>query len=355
MDELAGIHQVGFLATMLRRRAIRSTEYRAAGAGSGARGDWSRVRIVLDDQPQLLRDGELVAGIRTLDLRRGLLLSELTYRTPAGITISGTELRLVSMADRAVGLQLMRFSLDRDNIDVRLEANFAMAGLGMEPLRLEPELGAWRTEGSGKAVAMAGGAALRVGGEILVPERPFSLRWVWRWRSAAGQPVELDRIVTVARADAPEEDPTPATLAALERSRALGWRRVLAAHDAAWQARWQAADVVIEGGDDVQLALRFAIYHLTSAANPDDDTVSVGARALTGDAYFGHVFWDIPRSHDNPEFLWIDDPEIVGDLIAVSTPVSGDVVAQEAEHRDAEVLERAVALVVSGMPVHQPP
>jgi hypothetical protein len=66
-----------------------------------------------------------------------LLLSELTYRTPAGITITGTELRLVSMADRAVGLQLMRFSLDRDNIDVRLEAHFAMAGLGMEPLRLE--------------------------------------------------------------------------------------------------------------------------------------------------------------------------------------------------------------------------
>jgi hypothetical protein len=53
--------------------------------------------------------------------------------------------------------------------------------------------------------------------------------------------------------------------------------------------------------------------------------------------------------------VWIDDPEIVGHLIAVSTPVPRDVVAQEAEHRDAEVLERAVALVVGGMPVHQPP
>jgi trehalose/maltose hydrolase-like predicted phosphorylase len=49
---------------------------------------------------------------------------------------------------------------------------------------------------------------------------------------------------------------------------------------------------VVEGDDDVQRALRFAVYHLTSAANPDDETVSVGARALTGDAYFGHVFWD---------------------------------------------------------------
>ncbi len=41
-----------------------------------------------------------------------------------------------------------------------------------------------------------------------------------------------------------------------------------------------------------QRALRFAVYHLTSAANPEDDRVSVGARGLTGDAYFGHVFWD---------------------------------------------------------------
>jgi trehalose/maltose hydrolase-like predicted phosphorylase len=38
--------------------------------------------------------------------------------------------------------------------------------------------------------------------------------------------------------------------------------------------------------------VRFAVYHLTSTANPEDDHVSIGARALTGDAYLGHVFWD---------------------------------------------------------------
>jgi trehalose/maltose hydrolase-like predicted phosphorylase len=42
----------------------------------------------------------------------------------------------------------------------------------------------------------------------------------------------------------------------------------------------------------MQRAVRFAVYHLTSAANPEDDRVSIGARALTGDAYIGHVFWD---------------------------------------------------------------
>ena len=33
-------------------------------------------------------------------------------------------------------------SLDRDGIDVRRDASFAMAGLGMEPTRLEQDLGA---------------------------------------------------------------------------------------------------------------------------------------------------------------------------------------------------------------------
>jgi trehalose/maltose hydrolase-like predicted phosphorylase len=50
--------------------------------------------------------------------------------------------------------------------------------------------------------------------------------------------------------------------------------------------------VLIDGDEILQRAVRFAVYHLTSAANPEDDRVSIGARALTGDAYLGHVFWD---------------------------------------------------------------
>jgi trehalose/maltose hydrolase-like predicted phosphorylase len=254
--------------------------------------DWSRVRILLDGAPLLAREGETRVGTRELDLRRGLLLSAWAHRTPTGITAEGRELRLLSLADRAVGLQLLQFSLDRDGVDVKLEASFALAGLGMEPTQLEQDLGAWRLEGTGKGVAMTGAATLRLGSDPLVPERPFPLRWVWRWRSVAGQVAEFDRLVAVARADTAADDPVPAAGAALARSRALGWRAVLAAHEAAWEARWVTSGLLIEGDDESQRALRFAVYHLASAANPEDDRVSIGARALTGDAYLGHVFWD---------------------------------------------------------------
>ncbi|MFZ2145347.1 MAG: hypothetical protein WAV78_51950 [Xanthobacteraceae bacterium] len=65
--------------------------------------DWSRVRILLDGEPLLAREGEVLLGTRKLDLRRGLLLSAWTHRTPAGITATGQELRLLSLADRAAG------------------------------------------------------------------------------------------------------------------------------------------------------------------------------------------------------------------------------------------------------------
>jgi kojibiose phosphorylase len=67
---------------------------------------------------------------------------------------------------------------------------------------------------------------------------------------------------------------------------------VVARHQHAWLKRWTASDFRVEGDGDAQRALRFAIYHLVSAANPEDERVSIGARGLAGTAYKGHVFWD---------------------------------------------------------------
>jgi trehalose/maltose hydrolase-like predicted phosphorylase len=85
-----------------------------------------------------------------------------------------------------------------------------------------------------------------------------------RWRSIAGQVVEFDRLVAVARSDTPEDDPAPRARTALARNHGLGWRAVLAAHEAAWTGRWIASDILIEGDDESQQALRFAVYHLTA-------------------------------------------------------------------------------------------
>jgi trehalose/maltose hydrolase-like predicted phosphorylase len=102
----------------------------------------------------------------------------------------------------------------------------------------------------------------------------------------------FERSVVVVRTDAQDRDPGKEARDKLGSARQLGWRGVIAEHEAAWSSRWQCSDVEVEGDAAAQQALRFAVYHLNSAANPADERVSIGARALTGDDYRGHVFWD---------------------------------------------------------------
>src|SRR5204862_4505357 len=66
----------------------------------------------------------------------------------------------------------------------------------------------------------------------------------------------------------------------------------LQAHVAAWESHWRDAWIEIDGDPCAERSLRFGVYHLVGTANPEDGRVSVGARALTGDAYKGHVFWE---------------------------------------------------------------
>ena len=73
--------------------------------------------------------------------------------------------------------------------------------------------------------------------------------------------------------------------------RRAGGRNVHARHARAWRERWAAGDVSVEGDDEAQRAVRFATYHLISAANPESSRPSVGARALPGDGSPWPAFW----------------------------------------------------------------
>jgi trehalose/maltose hydrolase-like predicted phosphorylase len=254
--------------------------------------DWQRVRVTLNGEPLLLRSGEILQHRRTLDLRRGLLLADWRQRTPAGAVVRVQTLRLVSLADRAIGLHLVQLEIDGKPTEVTLEASFEGAGLGMQTQLLEQNLGVWRTAQSGRSVAMAGATVLATFDRELAPATPFPLTWRWNWTSTPGEAASLTRFVAVARGDGPDDDPAEAVRNALARATSIGWRATLAAHEAAWAARWSASDIEVQGDAAAGQALRFAVYHLNSAANPNDEHVSIGARALTGDSYLGHVFWD---------------------------------------------------------------
>jgi trehalose/maltose hydrolase-like predicted phosphorylase len=71
----------------------------------------------------------------------------------------------------------------------------------------------------------------------------------------------------------------------------VGFETLLADQRESWARKWEDAVVTIEGDAASELAARFAVFHLLTAAKNVEEA-AVGARGLSGDAYSGHVFWD---------------------------------------------------------------
>lgn len=60
-----------------------------------------------------------------------------------------------------------------------------------------------------------------------------------------------------------------------------------------WEDFWHESDIRVDSSRDYdQLALRFALYHLNIMVNQNDSRVGIGAKAMTGEGYKGHSFWD---------------------------------------------------------------
>ena len=72
----------------------------------------------------------------------------------------------------------------------------------------------------------------------------------------------------------------------------IGYDSLLNEHISAWENVWENSDVVIEGDEEAQLALRYSIYHLCSIAPHNTDKCGIPARGLSGQVYKGAAFWD---------------------------------------------------------------
>lgn len=211
--------------------------------------EWTRLAPVVDGAPVMLWTGDVIAHRRVLDLRHGVVTRTWRQRLPSGTEMTLRSARFASMADPQLVVLWAEVHADG------AAARFADDGDGTR--------------------------------RVEVPARAGPVEVATVTRRAPGRAV---RIGAVDRrfADATGEDPV---LDVLARAGRRGVGRLLARHRAAWEARWQAADVVIEGDPQAQQAVRFALYHLMSAGDPSG-VGSIGARGLTGRGYHGHVFWD---------------------------------------------------------------
>lgn len=272
------------------------------------------LRLLVDDEPFDLRYGRLVRHERTLDLRRGVLERTCEWTSPAGSTVRVRSTRLVSLTQRAVAA--VDYEVEavgrrtRVVIQSELVANEQLPESAADPRAaralqspLEPEedfASGHRlrlvhcTRRSGLRVAVA--ADHTVTGPEGTTTRSESTPDVARLTVTSvlepGARLRVQKLVahgwSGTRSLPAMSDQVDAALAAAAHG---GWPGLLSEQRAFLDDFWERADVEVDGDEEIQQAVRFALFHVLQAGVRAERR-AIPAKGLTGSGYDGHAFWD---------------------------------------------------------------
>ncbi len=276
--------------------------------------DGKIVRLLVQDEPLDMRYGRAVDHHRVLDFRSGTLRRDTVWESPTGRRVRVRTERLVSFTQRAVAA--IRYEVEPMDGDVQLVVQSDL--LANEPIvaaSKDPRVAATLS-----APLVAEDAAARDYRAVLVHRtRKSQLRLAaamdHELETHDGLRCEIHAEEDLARLTAAVDVPSGSSLrltkylgygwstrrsapalraqvdAALSGAMQTGWEGLLAEQRAFLDDFWASADVVIEGDDELQQAVRFALFHVLQAGARGESR-AIPAKGLTGPGYDGHSFWD---------------------------------------------------------------
>ena len=277
--------------------------------------DGTRIGLVVEGEPLDLRTGTVLAHERVLDLRAGMLVRTLGWRSPGGHEVALRSRRLVSLVHRelaaiayeveAIGrpLKLTVGSELAASPGARQQSRDPRAGGVLPPDTLVPR----GAEAQGRRAVLVHQTrhsrhALAAGmdHDLVAPdELAESLaaegsraRWELTGTAEPGRPIVLVKLL--AYHWAPDGEPAAlvkATRESLDEARGLGFEQLASLQSAALDDVWAHADIELEGDPEVQHALRYALFQLHQNAACAAGR-AIPAKGLTGPGYSGHTFWD---------------------------------------------------------------
>jgi beta-phosphoglucomutase family hydrolase len=256
-----------------------------------------------------------------LDLRHDMLLRHISFEDIQGRRSTLRERRLVSMAD--MHISALEVSLTADNwsagVTVRSAIDGRVVNAGAKLYRkfnnkhLEPLAGEVvgedgvfllvRTCQSSIHVAQAARTRAFLDGQLVdvrrrAIEEPGYIGQELRVDLKQGETLVLEKLASfyTSRDHAISECGLEARKAI---ARAGRFDAVMADHVLAWKHLWRRFDVHILPADpgfklNVSMLLRLNMFHLMQAVSLNSIGLDIGvpARAWTGEAYQGHIFWD---------------------------------------------------------------
>lgn len=269
--------------------------------------NWLPFILLVEGERFSMDRGEVLDYERTLDMRRGVLTRQVRWCSLAGHTVDIQIERFASLADpHVLAIRYQVTPLDFDGwIEFRAGINGHVDNDGLvhwDWVDQGNETGlVWlhnRTRSSGLELGQAAGLLIRGSREVRkqVMDCHNNPTIVAQCQVRQGHTVTAEKLVTVftSRDLKPERQVVDAALNRWEEffeTRSY-YEKLRTAHAAAWAEVWAASDVIIEGDDAVQRAVRYNLFQLLIAAPQDDDRVSIPGRTLSGFGYRGHVFWD---------------------------------------------------------------
>ena len=265
--------------------------------------DWLELNIFLAGERFALEKGTLLSFTRTLDLRTAALTRDVRWRSPRGRETHLVFERFASLADEH--LCMLKVTVTPENYSGRVEVR---AGINGEADNLKLKHWDWLGQGvngreaclqvqtCGTKIELAAAMTL----SMTTSDRKSRMtRWDVHNHPALSLSAKVNagETATVVKwftlyTSRDVKHPWKESRRALQKYARQEWAQLWESHCRAWAQEWERCDVVIEGDDEAQLAIRFNIFQLLIAAPRHDEHVNIGAKTLSGYGYRGHAFWD---------------------------------------------------------------
>lgn len=272
------------------------------------------IRLLVNDEPFDIRDGQLVSHERSLDFKAGVLNRTAEWTSPAGCAVKVTSTRMVSLVQRAVAAICYEVEAVNETtrivVQSELVANEQMPDPGGDPrvaAALESPLVGKADSARGARVGLVHSTrnselivAAVMGHDVDGPPgmlvQSESSEHLGRTTvSTTLEPGQRLRVIKVVAYGWSASRSLPAVRdqadAALAGAMQTGWDGLVAEQRSYLDDFWSRADVELDGDTAIQQAVRFSLFHVLQAGARADGR-AIAAKGLTGPGYNGHAFWD---------------------------------------------------------------
>ncbi len=269
---------------------------------------WIGLKVVANAEEVDLEKGEILDYRRFLDMKKGILIHMLRWKSESGNITRFESYRLVHLLHKHTSLIVGTIVPENYSGTISIESGLngytfntgSVKQLKIKHFKLTERIDRkndgiyleMKTHATGISVGEASKLTVNVPSQRDVRYDIDRITEVLTFQVEKGKNYEFEKFVTF-YTSRDVGNIKAATLTELKKRIRQGSETLLQEHVSVWRDRWKIADVKIYGDEVAQKSLRFNIFHLIQSANPNDEKVSVAARGLHGEGYRGHIFWDV--------------------------------------------------------------